>query len=143
MSNPLLDQTNPVVQLCITGTQAEMHDQIDVAQTAYQQAWAAAQTALDRCIAAHYCARHQPIAIMLEWNQIALEQAHLVESSVIGEFLPSLYLNLAWSYEQSTQIDQALEYYRACLVSLVALAESPYRTMINASAQAALQRLDR
>ena len=143
MSNPLLDPTNPVVQLCITGTQAEMHDQIGAAQAAYQQAWAAAQTPLDRCIAAHYCARHQPLAIMLEWNQIALEQAQLVESSAISEFLPSLYLNVAWSYEQTAQIDQALEHYQACLTSLVALAESPYRTMINDSAQAALQRLDR
>ncbi|MCA0351803.1 MAG: hypothetical protein LCH85_07380 [Chloroflexi bacterium] len=143
MSNPLLDQTNPVVQLCVTGTQAEMHDQIGPAQAAYQQAWAAAQTALDRCIAAHYCARHQPLATMLEWNQIALEQAQLVESSAISEFLPSLYLNVAWSYEQTAQIDQAVEHYQACLASLVALAESPYRTMINNSAQAALQRLDR
>ncbi|ABX06117.1 MAG TPA: hypothetical protein DEF47_09385 [Herpetosiphon sp.] len=143
MSNPLLDQTNLVVQLCITGTQAEMHDRIGAAQAAYQQAWAVAQTALDRCIAAHYCARHQPLATMLEWNQIALEEAKLVESSAISEFLPSLYLNLAWSYEQNAQLDQALEQYQACLTSLAALAEGSYRTMINDSALAALQRLDR
>lgn len=143
MSNLLLDQANPVVQLCITGTQAEMHDQIGAAQAAYQQAWTVAQTPLDRCIAAHYCARHQSLATMLEWNQIALEQAKLVESSAISEFLPSLYLNLAWSYEQNAQLDQALEQYQACLTSLAALAEGSYRRMINASALAALQRLDR
>ncbi len=143
MSNVLLDQTNPVVQLCIAGVQAEMQDQIGAAQTAYQKAWQLRQTALDSCIAAHYCARHQPPSTMLEWNKIALEQAQLVEQAVISEFLPSLYLNVAWSYEQTAQPAQALEQYQACLASLVALADSPYRAMINASALAGLQRLDR
>ncbi|WP_110514578.1 hypothetical protein [Herpetosiphon llansteffanensis] len=143
MSSILLDQTNPVVQLCIRGVQAEMHDQIAAAQAAYQQAWRMRQTALDGCIAAHYCARHQPPITMLEWNRIALEQAQLVDHAAISDFLPSLYLNLAWSYEQTEQLALALEHYRMCLASLVGLEASPYCTMINESALAALQRLDR
>ncbi|WP_054534973.1 hypothetical protein [Herpetosiphon geysericola] len=143
MSSILLDQTNPVVQLCIRGVQAEMHDHIAVAQAAYQQAWAMRQTALDGCIAAHYCARHQPPMIMLEWNQLALEQARLVEQAAISDFLPSLYLNLAWSYEQTEQLALAVAHYRLCLASLVGLEASPYHTMIQESALTALQRLDR
>ncbi|MFD3162540.1 rRNA adenine methyltransferase [Herpetosiphon sp. NSE202] len=143
MSNILLDQTNPIVQLCIRGVQAEMHDQIATAQAAYQQAWSIRQTALDGCIAAHYCARHQPPMIMLEWNQIALEQARLVEHAAISDFLPSLYLNLAWSYEQTGQLALAVQHYQLCLTSLIGLEASLYHTMIQESALAALQRLDR
>jgi len=50
---------NPVIQLCIEGTQAEFQGQVDIARSLYKKAWEAAQNDYDACIAAHYVARHQ------------------------------------------------------------------------------------
>ena len=103
---------NPVVKLCIAGTQAEFQGLIDTAHALYQQAWDAAQDDYDACIAAHYLARHQQnLHERLYWNQIALEKANAVTDNSVQEFYPSLFLNMGQSYELLGNIHEAKRYY--------------------------------
>jgi tetratricopeptide (TPR) repeat protein len=107
-----MDLTNPVMQLCIEGTQAEFRGQIDKARSLYQRAWAAAQDDFDACVAAHYMARHQDDPEKrLYWNQMALERANAAADERVREFYPSLYLNMGRSYELLGDQDAAQRYY--------------------------------
>ncbi len=38
-----MDLDNPVIQLCLAGTQAEFEGRLDAARAAYRQAWELAQ----------------------------------------------------------------------------------------------------
>ncbi len=95
-----IDPDNPVIRLCLAGSQAEFEHRLDDAQRLYQQAWAIAADDYEACIAAHYVARHQTTPQdTLRWNQIALERAAAAEADRVGEFYPSLYVNLGRSHE--------------------------------------------
>jgi len=107
-----MDLSNPVIQLCMTGTRAEFEKRPADALRCYQEAWDLCQTAVDTCIAAHYVARLQPsIEDELRWNQIALEAARTAGEEQTLEFLPSLYLSLGNSYEKSGNEIKAQKYY--------------------------------
>jgi tetratricopeptide (TPR) repeat protein len=107
-----MDLSNPVIQLCIEGTQAEFLGQIDKARSLYQQAWGVAQDDFDACVAAHYMARHQDDPEKrLYWNQVALERANAAADARVREFYPSLYLNMGQSYELLGNHDAAQRYY--------------------------------
>ena len=107
-----MDLDNPVIQLCVQGTQAEFRGEIDLARTLYQQAWAAAQDDFEACVAAHYVARHQESPEQrLHWNQIALDRANAVRDGRVQAFYPSLYLNMGQSYELLGSADEAQRYY--------------------------------
>ena len=54
----MIDTNNPVIKLCIEGTQAEYRGQPDKAHDLYQQAWNAVRDDYEAAIAAHYLARH-------------------------------------------------------------------------------------
>ena len=103
---------NPVIKLCIEGTQAEFHGLIDQARSLYQKAWEAAQDDYGACIAAHYVARHQENhRDRLHWNQVALDKANAVLDDSVREFYPSLMLNMGQSYELLGDLNEAKRYY--------------------------------
>jgi tetratricopeptide (TPR) repeat protein len=107
-----MNPDNPVIKLCIEGTQAEFHGLIDQARSLYQKAWAAAQDDYDACIAAHYVARHQENhRDRLHWNQLALDKANAVPGDSVREFYPSLLLNVGQSYELLGDLKEANRYY--------------------------------
>jgi tetratricopeptide (TPR) repeat protein len=107
-----MDLHNPVIKICIEGTQAEFKGQINRARRLYQQAWEAARDDFEACIAAHYVARHQDDPEKkLYWNQIALERADAVGDGRAQEFYPSLYLNMGHSYELLGNQAEAKRYY--------------------------------
>lgn len=107
-----MNLNNPVIKLCIAGTQAEFQGLIDKAHALYQQAWDAAQDDYDACIAAHYVARHQQNPNeRLYWNQIALEKANAITDNRVQEFYPSLFLNMGQSYELLGNFKEAKRYY--------------------------------
>jgi tetratricopeptide (TPR) repeat protein len=107
-----MDLSNPVIQLCIEGTQAEFRGQIDKARSLYQQAWEAAQDDFDACVAAHYMARHRDDPQeRFYWNQEALERANAAADARVREFYPSLYLNMGQSCELLGNQDEAQRYY--------------------------------
>ena len=109
-----MDTSNPVIQFCIQGTQAEYAHQNEQAEHFYQQAWQAANTNYERCIAAHYLARCQPSAHeTLHWNRLALQHAQLVsDPEEVIAFLPSMYLALGAALEAMGEIDEAQAYFQ-------------------------------
>jgi tetratricopeptide (TPR) repeat protein len=107
-----LDPKNPVIKLCIEGSQAEFEGKIDVAYSLYRQAWEAATDDYEACIAAHYLARHQADPQdRLRWNKTALERAEAVKDGRVDSFYPSLYLNIGKSYELLGDHAEARHYY--------------------------------
>ena len=108
----MIDIDNPVVKLCLEGTQAEFQGRIDDARALYRQAWDISQDDYEGCIAAHYLARYQEsIEEALRWNQEALRRANAVASERVQSFYPSLYLNLGHSYEMVGNQTEAQRYY--------------------------------
>lgn len=103
---------NPVIKLCVEGTQAEFQGSIAQARSLYQQAWEAAQDDYETCIAAHYVARHkEDPRERLQWNQIALQKADAVADDRVQDFYPSLYLNMGQSHELLGNLREANRYY--------------------------------
>lgn len=108
-----MDIDNPIVKLCIAGTQAEFAGKMPEACALYQQAWEQAQDDYEACMAAHYVARcQQNSADTLRWNQEALRRADLVTDGRAREFYPSLYLNLGLAYEMLDDHLAAQEFFQ-------------------------------
>jgi tetratricopeptide (TPR) repeat protein len=108
-----MDLNNPVIRLCVQGTQAEYRRDQQAACECYRQAWQAAATDLEACIAAHYLARCQddPQEI-LRWNQEALDRANRAQDERVKSYYPSLYLNLGRAFEIVGQREEAQRCYR-------------------------------
>lgn len=107
-----MDINNPVIKLCIEGTQAEFRGCIDEARAIYLRAWELVQTDYEACIVAHYIARYQEDnQKRLEWNLIALDKALAVGDERVKEYYPSLYVNLGRSYELLGCLADAKHYY--------------------------------
>jgi hypothetical protein len=107
-----MDIENPVVSLCIAGTQAEFQNKIDEAKMFYEQAWQIHTNDYEACIAAHYMARfQQDPAIEFNWNLKALEHAQACKDDRVTPFLPSLYLNMGKSHERLGDLALAQVYY--------------------------------
>ena len=107
-----MDLENPVIKLCVAGTQAEFRGALEEARALYQQAWDSARDDYEACIAAHYVARFQDDPEQrLQWNRIALERAEVIGDERVREFYPSLYLNMGQSYELLGDQDEAKHYF--------------------------------
>jgi hypothetical protein len=107
-----LDLENPVIKLCIAGTQAEFLGLNEEARALYLQAWEAARDDYEACIAAHYVARFQDDpAETLRWNREALERADAVGDERVKDFYPSFYLNIGLSHESLGDQVEADKYY--------------------------------
>ncbi len=108
----MIDLDNPVIQLCLAGTQAEFEGRLDAARSAYRQAWDLAHDDYEACVAAHYVARLQADPkVTLHWNQVALARAETVDDERVRSFYPSLYLNLGQSYEVMSNQTEAEKFY--------------------------------
>ena len=57
---------------------------------------------------AHFQESH---AETLRWNQVALENANIINDERVKEFYPSLYVNLGRSYELVENLVEAQRYY--------------------------------
>lgn len=106
-----MDINNPVIKLCMEGTNAEFRGQIEEAHSCFQKAWELAQDDYEACIAAHYLARYQDPKERLYWNQVALEKADAVVDERVRDFYPSLYLNMGESHELLGNLVEAQRYY--------------------------------
>jgi hypothetical protein len=86
-----MDPDDPIVKLCARGMEEESKGNIDAAAELFGQAWTQCTNDFERCIAAHYVARHQHSAEgALHWNQEAMDCAHRLSDTRVAEFLPSL-----------------------------------------------------
>jgi hypothetical protein len=107
-----MDLNNPVVKLCVEGSQAEFEGKPELASALYGQAWLAAQDDFEACIAAHYVARFQKTpADTFHWNQEALAHADKSQDECVKDFYPSLYLNMGRSYELLGNASEAKRFY--------------------------------
>ena len=107
-----MDFDNPVINLCVRGTQAEFKGEREDACKLYRQAWNAATDDYEACIAAHYVARCQESPEeTFRWNREALERAKVIDDNSVKDFYPSLYLNMGRSYEQLGNQAEAEKYF--------------------------------
>jgi hypothetical protein len=138
-----MDPDNAVVRLCAQGMEAEEKGNVEVAATLFARAWKQSANEFERCIAAHYVARHQPSAeLALHWNQEALDCAHQVTDGSAAEFLASLYLNLGKSHEDLGNADRARQLYRDGAGTIALLPAGAYRDLVQDGIDRGLQRLD-
>jgi hypothetical protein len=108
-----MDLKNPVIQLCIQGTRAELERKTEDARAVYQQAWDIHTDDYEACIAAHYLARLQDTTEKtFQWNWIALQHANAIHDESVKDFLPSLYLSLGKSNESLGNIAEAQKCYQ-------------------------------
>jgi hypothetical protein len=137
-----IDPANPVVRLCADGMSAEAEGRADVAKSLFEQAWEAAADDYERCIAAHYLARHQDDPTQtLHWNEVCLSYADLVGDERVAGFYPSLYLNIAHSHEQLGDRQRAEECYHAAEAHFSGLPDGPYGDMVRDGVARGLKRL--
>jgi len=126
-----MDASNPVVKLCMDGMTAEGEGRRDDARRLFARAWATSTDDFERCVAAHYLARHQASpAETLHWKREALTRARMVGDDRVRDFYPSLYLNLGRSYEDFGQREQARRYYNLAAESVASLPADGYGAMV-------------
>jgi tetratricopeptide (TPR) repeat protein len=122
--------------------EAEGAGRPDEAKALFEQAWEIAEDEYERCIAAHYLARHQDgPQETLRWNAESLRCADCVGDVRVAGFYPSLYLNMGRAHEQLGESRQAEECFRAAEAHLPALPAGPYGDMVRDAVKRGLLRL--
>ncbi len=109
-----MDTENPVIQLCIEGTQAEYARQPQKACEFYQQAWAIARDDYERCIRGTLCgalSARRAFKPAMESESFAMRH-DANRPGLIEPFLPSLYINLGAAWESLGDIDEAQHFYQ-------------------------------
>jgi tetratricopeptide (TPR) repeat protein len=136
------DPNNPVVQLCIKGMNAEGEGNIEEAQQLFQQAWDMATNDFEAFTAAHYLARNQKDPNdNLKWNIEALTRADAINGDDLKGHYPSLYLNVAKSYETLENMEEAARHYQLAADSCEHLPAGKYADMIRSGVSAGLKRV--
>src|SRR5438477_5954855 len=137
-----MDPNNPVVKLCAQGMEEEGKGNAGAAARLFEQAWTESTNDFERCIAAHYVARHQSSReLALQWNQEAMDCANCISDGSVAEFLPSLYLNLAKSHEDLGNPHRARELYECAADRLESLPVGAYRDIVEDGIKRGLRRV--
>ncbi len=137
-----MDPENTVVKLCVQGMEEEGKGNNEQASSLFAQAWAESRNDFERCIAAHYVARHQATAEQtLNWNQQAMHCAHRVCDGSADQFFASLYLNLGKSYEEIGNGERAAELYRCAAARLGVVPPGAYRDIVQDGIERGLLRV--
>ena len=125
---------------------AESKGDPDEARDLFERAWAVAADDYDRCVAAHFLARHQPSpAENLRWNEEALRLADAVAATDperVRSFYPSLHLNVGYAWEVVGQTDTARRHYTLAAQGFADLPDGPYGDMIRGGVVEGLRRLE-
>jgi tetratricopeptide (TPR) repeat protein len=125
----MLDPNNPIVKLCAEGMEHEGQGDVVGATQSFVAAWNQATTNCERCIAAHYVARHQQNpADELAWNLLALDHAKAAADDQVRELYPSLYLNIGKAYENVGNREEAKRSYELAAGAVDLLPEGAYGT---------------
>lgn len=107
-----MDKNNSIIKLVHEGMKMEREGKIDQAQNLFMQAWDSSSNDHEKCIAAHFVARHQDnFENTLKWNTECLNRADKVPKHKVKSYFPSLYLNMGISYEDLGNYSKAKKYY--------------------------------
>ena len=137
-----MDSSNPVVKLCVQGMEEEGKGNLSGAAEIFEHAWTLSTTHFERCISAHYVARHQPTAeLALRWNEQAMDDAERISDGSAARFLPSLYLNLGKSHEDLGNAAEAQRFYQCAADQIGCLAAGAYRDIVQDGINRGLQRV--
>jgi hypothetical protein len=137
-----MDPNNPVVKLCAAGIGEEMAGRRDEAAKLYQDAWDARTSDYEACIAAHYVARVQSTpSDVLHWNSEALRFAESANNSELGQFFPSLYLNLGKSHEDLKNLTDAKKFYLLAEEAAGVLPDGEYAATVKRGIRAGRERV--
>ncbi|HEY6386253.1 MAG TPA: hypothetical protein VIX91_11285 [Candidatus Acidoferrum sp.] len=105
-------------------------------------AWMQSTGDFERCLAAHYVARHQKEPVdALAWNQRSLDHANAVRDDRVREFYPSLYLNMGKAHENLGNREDAKWFYQTAEKFLDSLPEGRYGTIVREAVERALLRI--
>jgi hypothetical protein len=103
---------NNVVKLCIQGMHKEENNEPEEAGRIFLQAWNEATNDFEKFTAAYYVARHQnTIPDKIKWLETSLQFALMINDESVKAAFPSIYLNIAKSYEELGDIANAGKYY--------------------------------
>jgi len=137
------DPNNTTVQRCAKGIELEA-TQPEEAKALFMEAWDTSTNDFEKCIAAHYLARHQTSTKdKLQWDKTALDFALKINDSSIQSYLPSLYLNIAKCYEDLKDYDNAGINYQNALSCENNLPEDGYGQMIRSGIRNGIKRVRR
>jgi len=137
------DPENRVVKLCAEGMQAEAKGELDAAKKCFDEAWSIASDDFERFTAAHFLARAQTDAqLSLQWNLDTLKYANAIDDESTRSHYPSLYLNVAKSYETLNDITEANKNYQLASDYSNFLPAGGYGDLIKSGISAGLQRTD-
>jgi hypothetical protein len=138
-----MDPTNPVVKLCVEGMEAEANGNNVQAHALFLNAWKHSTDDFERCIAAHYVARHTTCpADSLHWNQKALDHAARVEFDKVSELYASLHLNVGKSHEDLGNLQTAKRHYGMAFDALTRVPSGGYREIVQDGIERALNRVN-
>lgn len=137
-----MDPDNSVIRLCAKGMECEMRGQIEEASELFRTAWDQSSDDFERCIAAHYVARHQKTAVeTLWWNQEALQRANASDPLRVEALYPSLYLNLGKSHEDLGNVEEAKRFYQSAAERVDRLPPDAYGSMVRHGIARGLERV--
>lgn len=142
-----MDPSNPIIQLCVQGVEAESARRFDEARTYFEQAWKAATDDVEACIAAHYIGRTQTdVELALWWNQVALARADKVAAAGGDErvraFYASLHLNLGMAHEKLGQIGIARHHFQRASETLGDITDNEHRVLVDYCVTRGLKRTE-
>ncbi|MDW5266642.1 MULTISPECIES: hypothetical protein [Acidobacteriaceae] len=119
-----------------------MKGELDEASKLFMTAWEQSADDFEKCIAAHYVARHQKTASdMLRWNQESLDRANAVDGALVQGFYPSLYLNMGKSHEDLGNREEAKRFYELASAHLNQLSADRYGDIVRDGVVRGLQRV--
>ena len=103
---------NNIVKLCLRGVDMEEKGKPEEAVKLFLQAWNETTSDFEKFISAYYVARHQKnVSDKLEWLETALRFALKINDDSVKSAFPSLYLEIAKSYEGLSDPDHAKKNY--------------------------------
>ena len=137
-----IDPENPIVKCCVQGMDYESKGDFETASRVFLSAWEQSKDDFERCIAAHYVARHQksPEEALI-WNQRSLDHALAVKGETVSGFFPSLYLNMGKAFEDLARWDKARQFYDMAADVLSSLPDNEYSRNVRNGVERALERI--
>jgi hypothetical protein len=111
------------------------------ASQVFLNAWNESADDFERCITAHYVARHQKNSLdTLLWNQRSLDHANAVVDDRPHKFYPSLYLDIGKAHEDLGNHEESRRFYEMAANFLVFLPEGRYGEVVREAVGRALRR---